>query len=76
MEKELAQGPIGSVGKYEVELKDGSLVVTGQAELGPASMTVEMKVEGKKVLDALIAKMPEGLAKEAVEAMEKAILGA
>lgn len=74
MEGEIAQGALGSAGKYDIEFKEGALVieVTASVEMGSASLVI--KVPAAKVLDAIAAAIP-GKMDDAVIALVKSGLG-
>lgn len=56
MEKELVEGKLGSVGKYDVALKGGSLEADLTAESQFVDLSVSVKVKGAAVLDVVVAK--------------------
>lgn len=59
MEKEIASGEIGTVGKYHIYFKDGFLVVEANASVPPGeSITASIKVDSDKVLDAIALAVP------------------
>lgn len=70
---EIASGNIGSVGTASVEFTGGKLVATEVFGGGMVKNTSE--IDGKLVLDAIIAKLPGGIAHDAAKAIEDAILG-
>lgn len=71
---EIAQGNIGEAGKYDVEFKDGFLVVTGNAELPPGeSIYLSIKVDSNRILDAIQEAVP-GKIDDAVIAVIRAVL--
>lgn len=72
---EVESGALGSLGSQSVELVGGKLVVKAQAKLGAASMLVELDVDGKVLLDALVAKIPAGSAQDIAKVLEAAVLG-
>jgi hypothetical protein len=73
MDAEIAQGPIGSVGKYDVAFKDGQLVVEVDASLGASSAGLIVKVDAAQILDALTAAIP-GTIDDAIVGVIKAAL--
>jgi hypothetical protein len=73
MDKEIVEGNLGTVGKYDVEFKGGCLVVELNAGAGPVSGGVVIKVDAGKVLDAIAAAIP-GQIDDAVIAMIKGAL--
>lgn len=59
MDKDLASGPIGQVGSYDVHFKDGKLIAKAELSLPPGeSMSVLVGVDSDKVLDAIAAAVP------------------
>ncbi len=74
MEQDIAQGTIGSVGKYDVAFKEGNLVVEVDANVEIGSAGIVLKLDAGKVLDALAAAIP-GQIDDAVFGLIKAALG-
>jgi hypothetical protein len=74
MEKDIAEGQIGTFGKYDVEFKGGFLVAKfeAKAEFGVSSM-MEVKIEADALIDS-IAKAIPGQVDDAVFAVLKAAL--
>lgn len=59
MDKELASGNIGEVGKYVVSFKGGFLLVNANVSLPPGeSASLQVSVDSDKVLDAIAAAVP------------------
>jgi hypothetical protein len=75
MEAQIAEGNIGAVGKYDVEFKDGNLVIEVDANVAVGSAGLIVKVDASKVCDA-IAKAIPGQIDDAVLGVIKAALGA
>jgi hypothetical protein len=75
MEKELASGQIGSVGKYEVAFKGGKLVAEIDASEGPLEEGLVLKLDAGKVLDALAKAIPGTLDDALLGAAKAALLG-
>lgn len=73
---ELEKGQLGAVGTQSVEIVGGALVVTLHAAYGAASADVLVKVDGKALLDVLVAKIPAGPVQDVAKALEGAIMGA
>ncbi len=73
MDKDIAQGGLGSVGKYDVAFKGGQLVLECDAAAVVGSVGVVVKVDAAKVLDALAAAIP-GSIDDAVFSVIKAAL--
>lgn len=75
MDQEIVQGDIGSVGKYDVEFKEGKLVAEIDAGAGDGLVTAGLvvKLDAGKVLDA-IAKAIPGTIDDAVFGLMKAAL--
>lgn len=71
--KEIAQGQVGSVGKYDVEFKDGKLVAEIDAAAGPLEAGLLVKLDAGKVLDALAKAIP-GTFDDAIIGVAKAAL--
>lgn len=73
MEGELAQGNVGSVGKYDLEFKEGCLVADVKVELGVGQATMSIKLDAGHVLDALAKAIP-GTWDDAIIGVAKAAL--
>lgn len=73
-DKEIAQGNIGTVGKYDVAFKDGQLVMEMDATYGVGSTGLIQKVSAKEVLEALKKAIP-GTVDDAVFNVIEAALG-
>ena len=74
MNKDLAQGPLGQVGKYDVKFDSGFLVVSASANIPPGeSFDASLSVDSDKVLDAIAAAIP-GKVDDAVIALIKLAL--
>jgi hypothetical protein len=73
--KDMVNGNLGSVGKYDVSFKDGSLVAEMDASAGPLSMGVVVKLDAAKVLDALAAAIPGTLDDAVIGVAKAALLG-
>lgn len=73
MEAQLAQGNIGTVGKYDIDFKEGHLVLEIDANVPVGSAGLVIKVSAEKVLDA-IAKAIPGTIDDAVIGVIKAAL--
>ena len=59
MDKDLAGGPIGSVGSYDVKFSAGKLLVSAKVELPPGeSAAISLSIDSDKVLDAIAAAVP------------------
>jgi hypothetical protein len=74
MEKELVSGKIGEMGKYDVEFKEGKLVVEIDGFFEKSSATLVVKVDAAQVLDALAKAVP-GEMDDAAIALVKLALG-
>lgn len=72
---EIAEGPIGNVGKYDIEFKEGKLVCEVSAQVGFADAGFVLKIGAEQVLDA-IAKAIPGTIDDAVIDMAKKLLAA
>ncbi len=58
MEQDIVAGNLGTVGKYDVAFKDGSLVGEMDASLALGSVGLVIKFDAGAVLDALKAAIP------------------
>lgn len=58
MDGEVAQGPIGSEGKYEVKFVGLDLLLSLQYDGQQIDGSVNLKIDGKAVLEALKAAIP------------------
>lgn len=72
-DKELVQGNIGTVGKYDFSFKEGKFVVEVDATGGPLEGGLVLKLDAGKVLDA-IAKAIPGTFDDAIIGVAKAAL--
>lgn len=68
MEKDLAQGPIGTVGSYDVEFKEGKLTAKVSAK-------VEAGVEGGAFISLDASLILDALAKAIPGQIDDALLG-
>lgn len=85
MEKDIVEGPIGSVGSYDVEFKGGALVAKVQAGIDQplasglvelkASVSGEVKIPAGKVIDAIAAKIPGQIDDAVLNLIKAALLG-
>lgn len=73
VEKDFAQGNIGSVGKYDVAFKSGQMVLEIDAVAGASSAGLIIKIDAAQVMDA-IAKAIPGTVDDAVIGLVKAAL--
>jgi len=76
MDQQLAQGPIGSVGSYDVKFQ-GSFLVAGmeaQASDSLVSGKLEIKLDGNKVIDALKTLIPGQIDDAIFEILRAALL--
>jgi hypothetical protein len=75
MDKDLAKGPIGSVGQYDVAFSGGKLMAVANVSLPPSeSIKLSVEVDAGKVLDALANAIP-GVLDNALIALIKSGLG-
>ncbi len=59
MQGDLASGPVGSSGNYDVAFKNGQLVASVAAQLPPGeSVSLVVSLDSDKVLDAIAAAIP------------------
>ena len=70
---ELAEGQVGSVGKYDVEFKDGKLMLGLSIEWNGVTSEVKVGVGSDAVIDALKAAIP-GKIDDAILEVVKAAL--
>jgi hypothetical protein len=74
-EKQIVEGNLGEVGKYDIDFKEGKLCVELTAAVGPLDAGLVVKLDAGKVLDALAKAIP-GQIDDAFIAMAKQALGA
>lgn len=70
---ELAEGQVGSVGKYDVEFKDGKLMLGLSIEWNGVTSEVKVGIGSDAVIDALKAAIP-GKIDDAILEVVKAAL--
>lgn len=75
-EKEIVQGPLGSVGKYDVSFSGGKLVATVSAAEGPAGINVSLVLDAGQVLDAIAKAIPGTFDDAIISVAKAALLGA
>lgn len=73
MEKDIVDGNIGSVGKYDLEFKEGKLKLEVVANVPVGEAGLVIKVDAGAVIDA-IAKAIPGTVDDAVLGLVKAAL--
>jgi hypothetical protein len=73
MEAQIVEGNIGAVGKYDVEFKEGKLVVEVDANVAIGQAGLVVKIDAAKVIDAISAAIP-GKIDDAVLGLIKAAL--
>jgi hypothetical protein len=73
MEQQIVEGNIGTVGSYDVDLKDGVLIVEVSAEVPVGQAGLVVKLDACKVLDVIAAKIPGSVA-DAIFGVIKAAL--
>ena len=75
MEKDIIEGNLGSVGKYDVEFKEGKLVAMMDADAVDGMITagLVLKLDAGKVMDALSKAIP-GTFDDALLGVAKAAL--
>lgn len=71
---EVESGKIGEIGTQSVELVGGKAIVKANAKVGALSLMVELDLDGKVLLDAVIAKLPPGSVQDIAKVLEAAIL--
>jgi hypothetical protein len=74
MQKDIVEGNLGSVGKYDVEFREGKLVAKADAAAGPVDAKVELSIDAGKVVDAIAAKIPGKLDDALLAMLKEAIL--
>ncbi len=72
-DKELVGGALGSVGKYDVAFKEGSLVIEVDANVAVGSAGLVVKVGAKSVLDAISKAIPGQIDDAIIALLEKAL---
>ena len=75
MEKELVQGKIGEVGKYDVAFKEGKLVIEVGASVAIGEAGLSVKIGAKQVLDAIKAAIPGKIDDAIIDVLEAALIG-
>ncbi len=71
---DIVQGPIGTVGQYDVAFKDGQFVVTANVTIPPGeSAAIILNVDAKKVLTAIADAVPGKLDNIVIAIIEKAL---
>lgn len=74
MDKDLVNGPIGNVGKYDVEFKGGKLVASVDVVAGVASASVKLELDAGQVLDALKKAIPGSIDDLIIDMAKAALL--
>lgn len=72
-DKQIVEGNIGNVGKYDVEFKGGHLVASVGANMAVGEVAVELKIGAKQVLDAIAKAIPGQIDDKVIELLEKAL---
>lgn len=74
MDKDLVGGDLGSVGKYDLAVKDDVVVASLSAQAGPAKLALSIELDAKSVaiagLEYIKAKISNPLVAEAVALAE------
>lgn len=73
MEAEIVKGNIGTVGKYDVEFKDGKLVMMIEEKDPVGETTLVRSISAKVVLDALKKAIPGTIDDVVINAIESAL---
>lgn len=73
-DKEIFEGPIGAVGKYDVEFKDGALVAGIEAGKFGVSSELKVKIDAAAVLDALSKAIPGQIDDSIFELLKKLLV--
>ena len=73
MSKEIVKGPLGKIGDYDVQIKEGKLELTLNADVVGGSVGVVVKIESCELLD-LIAKAIPGTIDDAIVNIAKEAL--
>lgn len=71
--KEIVEGNIGTVGKYDLEFKDGCLCLEVSADYPYGATGVVQKIKARPVLDALKKAIPGVFDDAAIELAAKAL---
>lgn len=74
MESHIADGNIGSVGKYDVDFKEGKLVIVSEVMHGQSSAGLIVKIDGRQVLDAIAKAIPGQVDDAVIKVLESALL--
>lgn len=72
-EKILAQGNIGTVGKYMVEFKDGALIATESVSADGISESATITISGKTIIDGIARKIGGPIPATIAEFLETAL---
>lgn len=75
MEGEIAEGSIGSVGKYDLEFKGGQLVLMVDANLGLGSAGIKLSLDAGKVIEAIEKAIPGQMDDAILELLKGALIG-
>lgn len=80
MQKDIADGAIGTVGKYDLEYKDGAVTFDAAIAFGPGSLAVTAKLDaidvailGLTILDDKI-QLPGNIDKVMIDGLKSALL--
>jgi hypothetical protein len=78
MERELAEGPIGTVGKYDLDLKDGQLVLAVEAKVADGVLVAGLSIgiDAKRVARLLLTKVKEKIPGQVDDVLIDAVLAA
>jgi hypothetical protein len=67
-------GQLGAVGSYDVTLASGVVSVKIAVERDGVKADLTLALDGKPLLDALIAKLPAGVSQDVAKMIEGAVL--
>lgn len=73
LNKDLATGKIGTIGKYDVSFVNGKLVFSLSASADGADISVSISIGPKEIADLITAKINNPLLTEAVQFAESTV---
>lgn len=71
---DIVEGPIGTVGKYDVEFKEGALVVEIDANVAIGTAGLVVKIDAGKVMDAIKNAIPGKVDDAIIDVIKAALL--
>jgi hypothetical protein len=75
MDKDIVDGNIGTVGKYDLEFKGGKLCLKINADVGYGAVTLDLDLNAEFILDALAKAIPGTIDDAILGVMKAALLG-